>query len=664
MKLDEFCDQLEKLPIVVQTWPVQREQSYMQWRDEHDPEGAQKIREEIEFVRQFAIVPIIAVAGLINSGKSSLIAAFLSPVGRNRVLRGVVNRHGTQRFTLWLPAAWKKDATFLERLDGMIARVFHHAPELLRTEPADAHAQQRAVDSLSVPLLAFDEALDQLGVALFDCPDIQRPQSGEIDGINARLQVLRAAGEICAGVILVASRKEIEVVELQNIASHLPSATRVHAINFLRRETPHEFLCDAPDEIRTRGDACYVSYDFEVDANREFAPAIDPNFSESADPDPERRVPFFFEALCEPERNSPSAVTADRSLIQIGTRLSPEALRQRRQSELTATLKKAREYDLRILKQTVADRGRELNDAHGDLFEALLRLMHDGKSLRIKIDPEIAASMAESIRRTAPWDIGLALMLKKGLLDAIMAAGTTLQTAWRFFQTFSGKISFTTQKQKMERSQLDPTRVQEELTNWSARHGSVKDKAFWVEDAGAIVERFRVEERTNLTPVEWDAITRAFWQTVPRGRARFAILATLLTTLGAAVWIAVEPFTGTVLFTSIVKGHVVALTVGELFGVLGVGAAGVAGATGFATLLENNLEAKLGRQQFSNLFAIACDRVGLPREIPPSHASAFPAPRIVEQRKRDAFGVRERGWLRALINDAALDRLHSLLTQI
>lgn len=664
MTLHEFWDQLEKLPIVVQTWPVQREQSYMQWREEHDPEGAQKLREEAEFVRQFAIVPIIAVAGLIKSGKSSLIASFLSQAGRDRVLRGVANRHGTQRFTLWLPAAWKKDATFLERLDVMVARVFHHAPELLRIEPADAHAQQRAVDSLSVPLLAFDEALDQLGVALFDCPDIQRPQSGEIAGVNARLQVLRAAGEICAGVILVASRKEIEVVELQNIASHLPSATRVYAVNFLRRETPHEFLCDAPDGIRTRGDACYISYDFEVDANREFAPAIDPNFSESADPDPGRRVPFFFEALGEPERNSPSAVTADRSLIKIATRLSPEALRQRRQSELTSTLKKARESDLRILKQTVADRGRELNDAHGDLFEALLRLMHDGKSLRIKIDPEIAASMAESIRRTAPWDIGLALMLKKGLLDAITAAGTGLQTAWRFFQTLSGKISFTTQKQKMERSQLDPTRVQEELTNWSARHGSVKDKAFWVEDAGAIVERFRIEERTNLTPAEWDAITRAFWQTAPSGRARFAILATLLTTLGAAVWIAVEPFTGMVLFSSIVKGHVVALTVGELFSVLGVGAAGVAGATGFASLLENNLEAKLGRQQFSNLFAIACDRIGLPREIPPSHVSAFPAPRIVEQRKRDAFGVRERGWLRALIKDEALEQLHSLLTQI
>ena len=48
MTLNEFWDQLEKLPIVVQTWPVRREQSYMQWRVEHDPEGAQKIREEIE----------------------------------------------------------------------------------------------------------------------------------------------------------------------------------------------------------------------------------------------------------------------------------------------------------------------------------------------------------------------------------------------------------------------------------------------------------------------------------------------------------------------------------------------------------------------------------------------------------------------------------------
>jgi len=127
------------------------------------------------------------------------------------------------------------------------------------------------------------------------------------------------------------------------------------------------------------------------------------------------------------------------------------------------------------------------------------------------------------------------------------------------------------------------------------------------------------------------------------------------------VWIAVEPFSGTVVFSTIVKGHVVALTIGELFGLLGLGAIGVAGAGSFAGLLEKEVEGKLGGQQFSNLFAIACDQVGLPRELPAPHASEYPPPRIPEQQNRDAFGIRERHWLRAHCKNDALERLRSLL---
>jgi hypothetical protein len=654
-----FLDALKNLPLVEQDWPTEGKQPYMEWRTEHDPEGAQRLGAEIEFVRQFAVLPIVAVAGLINSGKSSLVAAFLSPAERERVLRGEKARGGTQRFTLWLPAAWEKDADFRNRLDGELVGFFGHAPEPLEIDPARAKDQQRAVDSLRVPLLAFDAALDRLGVALFDCPDIQRPQPGGEAGVNARLEVLGAAGKICAGVILVATRKEIEVRELQNIADCLPSATRVYAINFLRRETPHEFLRDAPADVGNNW--CYVAYDFEVSANRSIAPAIDPNFCTGADPDPERRLPFFFEALPEAERNTPTAVGAARALTEIGARFSPEALRQRRQVELTATLRKTFNAELGGLKQRVADDSRGLEDAHNDLFETLLRLMLDGKRLRIKIDSEIAASMAESIRRTAPWDLRIALLLKKGILDAISAAAGGVQKALRVLQALGGKISFAARKGEIERSQLDPRRVQEELRNWSARHGAVKDMAFWAEDAGAIVERFRAEERTNLIPDEWDAITGAFWDTAPRGRARLAILATVLTTLGAAAWIVIEPFGGAVMFAAAVKGHVVALTVGELFSVLGVGAAGAAG---FAALLEKNLEAKLGHQQFSNLFAIACDRIGLPRGVPRAREAEFPPPDVVEQRKREAFGIRERGWRRARIDQANLEQLLPLLDRV
>ncbi len=661
--LDEFCEEFFNLPLIEQTWPSGKKQTYLEWLALRDPNAAAKSRADMEFVREFAVLPIVAVAGLINSGKSSLVAAFLSSGGRERVLRGEDKRHGTQRFTLWLPAAWRTNAAFLDRLETTVARVFGHAAEPLKLEPAEALAQQREVGSLHVPLLAFDRDLDRLGIALFDCPDIQRAQPDEPAGANVRLEVLRAAGEICAGVILVAPRKEVEVRELENLASQLPAATRIYAINFLRRETPDAFLRDAAHGLGIGERPCYVAYDHEVETNRTVAPSIDPNFQPGAEADPNRRVPFFFEASPEPEKNAPAAVGRERSLLEIGRRLSTEALRQRRQSELTAGLKKTVDSALAELGATLAGSGRALEEAHIDLFETLLRLMHDGKRLRIKIDPEISAALAESIRRTAPWDIRLALLLKKKLLDVITAGAAGVGRALRFFQALGGKNPFAARKEKLVLSQFDPARLQEELTHWSARHGAVKEKSFWTEDAGAIVERFRAEERTNLPPAEWDALTKEFWKSAPRGRARIAMAASVITTLGAAVWIVAEPFSGAVVFSALVKGHVVALTIGELFGGLVVITGGVAGASGFVRLLEKTVETRLGYQQFSNLFAIACDRVGLPREVPARWAAEFPSPRIAEQRKRDAFGTHERRWLRAEINQMNLERLRSLLAK-
>ena len=265
-------------------------------------------------MRGFLIVPIVAVAGLINSGKSSLVAGFLSPPSRERVLRGLSSRDGTQRFTLWAPAKWKEDAAFRARLDEMFTRVFRHAPESLEESPEAAHEQQRAHNSLQVPLLAFDSALDAHGIALLDCPDVQRPQRGEAQGVNARLEALAAAGEICAGVIIVAPRTEIEVRELQAIVARLPSATRVYAINLLRREPADVILREVREHLGLREELCYGAYDFDVGANRAFAPAWAEKEAGSPENGDQRMLPCFFSSRIVPKKISPSASSrSDRS---------------------------------------------------------------------------------------------------------------------------------------------------------------------------------------------------------------------------------------------------------------------------------------------------------------------------------------------------------------
>ncbi|MFZ2960978.1 MAG: hypothetical protein WA705_29210 [Candidatus Ozemobacteraceae bacterium] len=656
----ELWAQLDTLPLVEQTWPTKRAQSFMEWREESDPEGTLKLREEIEFVRQFAILPIVAVAGLINSGKSSLVAAFLSPAGRERVLRGEDRRHGTQRFTLWYPAAWSKNAALLGQLEGMLERVFGHAPEPLGLAPTEAHGQQRAIDLLDVPLLAFDEALDRRGIALFDCPDIQRAQPGEEAGANARLQFLSAAGEVCAGVILVSPRNGIEVRELQNIADRLPAATRIYAVNFLRRETPDEFLRDAP-HIRNHGDACYVAYDFEVEANRDFAPAIDPNFQAGADPNPQRRVPFFFEALPEQEQNSRTTVTTDRSLTEIGPRLSPEALRQHRQSELTSTLRKTLAVTLGSMNDTVTKRRRELIKAVEHLFDHCYRLMHVDGQQRIKMDPEIVLSLAQSTRRTAPLDIKAALFLNHGIvtliekLGGVVSPGVQVVLEKLIPAERLRKVNEFLHHQSKEESFITSEKLQTVLSLWSAGVASPKDKAFWRDDAIAIMERLRVEERTNMSPEEWDEITREAWKSAPKMRARFVALVPFLLALLAAAAIPFDPTTTTthailgITFKEVVGVAIGGGVFGGLFGLAGSG------------ILQDGIEKQIGRQQFSNFFAIASDRIGLPRDIPPSRKADFPPPRIPRQPNLNAFGIRERGWLRARINPANLDQLYALL---
>ncbi|CAN0492884.1 unnamed protein product, partial [Hapterophycus canaliculatus] len=120
--------------------------------------------------------PTVAVAGMLNSGKTSLVSSFLSPSGQARTLRGTSNREGTHRFVLWLPESWRKDVELWSLLIERIGEALGAPPEELADDPDEAAAQYNNrsgdVALLSVALLATDPGLDEVGVGLLDCPDI------------------------------------------------------------------------------------------------------------------------------------------------------------------------------------------------------------------------------------------------------------------------------------------------------------------------------------------------------------------------------------------------------------------------------------------------------------------------------------------------------------
>jgi len=644
--LETLWKALGELPLVHQVWPAVRQQSALETIARENPNAARRLRERYEFVRGFLVVPIVAIAGLINSGKSSLVCSFLSPAARTRVLRGMSSRHGTQRFTLWIPAGWKADPVFFARLEEMLTRVFGQAPELLSEEPEAAHAQQRTHDGLAVPLLASDPALDAHKIALLDCPDIQRPQPGELAGINARLEAVAAAGEICAGVILVAPRTEIEVRELQAIIERMPAATRIYAINLMRREPAHEVLREAREHLRPAPDYCYGAYDFDVDANRQFLPAWDPN----REPASERteQLPCFFELADDPQENAPEAIAPERSLLRVGERLSPEILRQKRQAELRAELKHELHTMLEAIEGNLSRAAAELTEARQEMLASCARLMHgEAGELRIKMDPEIAESMAESIRRTAPIDMRAFLLLKHRLFTGI---SKLKEQGQRVVAGLTGKYSLGPAKEKLAVGRLDPGQIESMLALWSAGLGFPRDKGAWSGAATAVLERYLREERTNMPAEEWDSLTQELWASAPRKLARAGMAATLVVALLTA---AIIPFDG---------GTAFAITMKELLACMAIGGAG-GGLFGFggSALLQQRVEAGIGRQQFANFYAIVCDQVGLPREIPAPHEQEYPAPRVPERRNAEAFGVTDRKWLLAEVHRPSREKLRALL---
>lgn len=276
--LGNFWNNFCELPVLQRQWPAKETLAALPALQSCDHDCAQRLERRFEFVHSFSILPIVAVAGLKNAGKSSLVSAFVSPANRDRIPRGLKSDFGTHRFTLWLPQSWEANTDRLAQIKTTLAEVFGHAAEALSDSAEDAIRQQTRRDTIEKPLLAFDPALEEQGIALLDCPDIDSA-SGDTPENNARLRMLTRAGEVCAGVIIVIERAKIEVDLLSVIAQHLPAAAQVYAINGLRNEPPHEVLEDLERRLGHRPQYCFMAFDYAVEGYRERTPRIDPNLA-------------------------------------------------------------------------------------------------------------------------------------------------------------------------------------------------------------------------------------------------------------------------------------------------------------------------------------------------------------------------------------------------
>lgn len=657
----EFVEQ----QAVEQKWPNVEKLSPLEALRQMDVAVAARLESEAEFVQNFDRLPVVAVAGLKNAGKSSLVSSFLSPENRLRVARSMARNLATHRFTLWLPALWENNAAILSQLKSRLAASFGHAPEALKSTPAEAIQQQTDPTGIERPLLAFDPSLDASGIALVDCPDIET-SPGEDPQTNPRLRMLAAARDFCAGVIVVLPRSRIEVATVEVVLKYLPEAAQVFAINRVEDEEAHlvaEELTERLHEFACKPDLVYLAFSFRDESYRQRTPAVDPNRTA----DSAARLPFFFRVEPSAEGNLPDAVKVERSIVQIGAVLPAKTLQQNSQREARQNFAKECVAALDSIERSVAQRAEEVGKAAADLFTTVLSLLRPAGELRFKPDPEILDRMRDSVTRTAPKWMWPAIKANQGVAKALRWTGKVSSSLWRGIvlwrgmgSLFGSKTSVDEVQDSLSRHGLSAASVASCVHGWAARQGANREEASWQADAAEILRCFNEKERSNLSDEAWDKLTSEFWTKAPKGRAALTIGGTLVVGLALAAWIGVEPGSGSVA-AKLVVGKTLSVTGGELLACLGLG---TLSATTAGSVLSRGIEAKIGRQQLSNFFAIAADRLGVPRDLPKKYEAEFPPPQIEFMPHSEAYGTRERKWRLGVIDDRRFANLRQVFQRL
>ncbi|RME91094.1 MAG: hypothetical protein D6766_12310 [Verrucomicrobia bacterium] len=609
-------------PVARERWPEERVLPFMPALERVAPETAARLRRTQALAGGLLRAPIVAVTGLLNAGKSSLVAAFLSPAGRKRVLRGIGSAAGTHRFVLWMPAAWAADEQLRSGLMALLSEVFGESPEPLAKDAAEALEQQRRRHDLGRPLVASDPALNEHGLCLLDCPDIQRRDelpapgaAGEPGPGGARRRVLQAAGQLCAAVVVVTPRTQLEVRQVDEVLACLPEAARVLAVNFVRAEPPEVVLDEARRALPAFDGPVFVAYDAHHRDYARHTPRWDPNLggaaAASADP-----LPCFFAVEAEGGANEPDRIGPERSILRLAGRLPPERCLQERQRRLLVELAAGCAEALRRLEERLEAEQRRCREVVRGLVSELRPLAGSGDQMRIKLDARVLGDLGEAIVRTAPWDVRPFLWgshksrrLLRSLREGAKAVGRlagSLGPKWR-------------QRVEQARAQmaeglLTALMLAERLRLWSAGCGHHQPADYWLPVAEEVLRRFQSLETPAMSGADWDEVAAALWAETPKWKARATVAGSVLVALAAVGLVA---FDGglTLLTVGGLKGlgaGAVTVTAKELAGVLGFG---VAAQSAASRRLERWLNERLARQQWADFVALAADAVGLPRGL-------------------------------------------------
>jgi hypothetical protein len=621
---------------------------------QHCAEEIEQLLVQLDSVQQLSQSPLIAVSGLLNAGKSSLIASFLSPGNRSRVLVGTGNQQGTHRFVIWLPASWQQQALVWQRWLQQLKQIFGQAPEWLSRDPQIAYAQYNGqsfpecsteqaatadvttkseaaagptdISTFAIPLLATDAALDTLGVGLIECPDIQTgifgantsTQWDESELPEYRRRLLSQAAKLCSAFIVVTKLRDLNDRQAERLLTTLkesmPGLPRILAINLVRRRySPSEIMAESRVIMeRFQIDRLYAAYDFRGELDRERLPPVPEEFASLAARGEAIEHPIFFRLDRQlPDDRTPRP-TPDDYLLRLGKQLNQSEMVQAWRSTLALQLQQhllqGRDELLRISSQ----QQRLMDEMRHNIADAILSMIairdESGRPLdvRLQTSKQIIRQINDSLHRTAPWWAWPSLMVDKTVAwtkEAVSSAARSVMPVTAMQQSLKGVKDWFKQSDRSQVMTADRLRKElrtrlplDSFPSWSDEK--------WLTVCQAILDRFQNENQTLLPDAQLDQWAKSIWDNMPwRKRLTTGLVpvATIFAPLAAVLFIPVDFGGSTVLVFASLK---------EL-----IAAAGVAGA--WAAFSGNPTpavaEQEAAWQQYGDLVAIAMDTLGVPR---------------------------------------------------
>lgn len=547
--------------------------------------GFQQRLTALEQSERLEQTPIVGVCGTVNSGKSTVVAGFLSEEGKQRVLVGEMDAEGTHRFVFWLPAAWR-DNGLREVVEEMIRSATATEPEELAKDPATAALQYNAsrdrAHEFNIPLVAFDSRLDEAGIAFLDCPDTQRSLDETAEEFTARLRLerLKTIAPMCSAFVVVASMQQKGTEEIGKVFNAVTKSACEAPLYFVLNMTKTDEVAKYRQEaVRTldkwgvtaKVRRCYL------------APFIHSD-------DPHAKVSPVLSSMDE-----------DRSSLEdLGKELDPAELQRRHRASCVEHLKDLLD-DVANRTRRRYEEDREIVFGARDRVCAFLvqKLIDgDGNPRALEFN-EAARQMAESIQRTAPLGIRIAQAPGKWLRE--------LTAKWKRRDASDAELDKYALIKTTDFSgfMLGSRFLRPEVT-------AAKLDGVWKQAFDAVIAHSR---KQSLNPDELDEMTRRMWDELPFGKKVALFKNVIIATGVIAIAGALLPFDGGASIILVAKAHI-ALGGAEILGIL-------VGGPLLGTLMSGNearrlvvkFEQECARPQMDALYAALADSFGFPRDL-------------------------------------------------